>query len=53
VDVGDSACWSGEELTHREHLVIVRIKGEQYACVGAPIGTSEECQLIGSRWLEG
>jgi hypothetical protein len=43
--VGDSPRWSVEELVHREHLILLRIKGELHPCVGALMRTSGEWRL--------
>jgi hypothetical protein len=40
--LGDSPRRSVEESARREHLILVRIKGELYPCAGAPSG------LVGS-----
>jgi hypothetical protein len=44
--MGDSPCYSGEELTHREPLILVKFNGEQYPCVDAPARTIGESQLF-------
>lgn len=33
--VSDSLCWRSEEPTHREHLVLARIKRECHTCISA------------------
>ena len=43
--LGDSPRWSVEESTHREHLILARIKGELHPCAGAPTRTSGEWRL--------
>ena len=43
--VGDSLRRSVEELAHREHLILARIKGELHPCPGAPTRTSGEWRL--------
>lgn len=43
--VSDSLCQSSKESTHRDHLILARIKKDQYPCTGAPTRTSGECQL--------
>jgi hypothetical protein len=32
-----------QKITHSEHLVLARTKGERYPCAGAPTWTREEC----------
>ena len=43
--MGDSPRRSVEESARREHLVLVRTKGEQDPCAGAPTRTSGEWRL--------
>ena len=44
--VGDSPRRSVEESTHRENLILARIKGELHPCAGAPTRTSGEWRLF-------
>jgi hypothetical protein len=47
--MGDSPCQRGKESAHREHLVLVRIKGGAIPLQwGAPTRTSGECRLSDS-----
>ena len=43
--VGDSPRQSVKESTHREHLILARIKAELHPCMGAPTTTSGEWRL--------
>ena len=43
--MGDSLRWSVKESTHREHLILARIKGELHPCAGAPTRTNGEWRL--------
>jgi hypothetical protein len=45
VTLGDLPRRSVKESTHREHLILPRIKGELHPCAGAPTRTSGEWRL--------